>query len=184
MPTLLEGITGRKLGALRTRFWQYVHEDGRDHNLPPSECWKWQGALTQGYPVSSINGGLKPARFIAYALEVEDFEEGCHVLAMCRNRLCVNPAHMKLAIRRPENEAELELKLAAQAAVNAAVWQYHSLPQISTQRCADCGAPATGYHHRLGYSPENWLEVEPLCTTCHRRAEWLVIRESRAVYTV
>lgn len=182
MTTLLGNYKGRKLGALRTRFWQYVHEDGRDHDLPPDECWEWQGAAINGNPVTAINGTLRPSRYVAYALEVEDFESGYHVLAECRNQRCVNPAHLRLAVRRPENDVDAELKAAAQAAVGAAVWQDKTLPQVSTQTCAECGATAADYHHYLGYEPEHWLDVTPLCRKCHRRSEWLVVKETGPFY--
>lgn len=178
MTTILEGYSRREMSRLRTRFWAHVHPDGRDHDLPEDACWIWQGSTFQnGHPAAGTKRRIYPARFIAYALEVEDFKEGHHILAMCRNEMCVNPAHMRLVTRRPENDASPEMKLAAHTAVNTAVWQYGSLPQVSTQACADCGAPATGYHHHLGYEPDHWLDVTPLCTVCHRRAEWKIIRE-------
>ncbi len=42
------------------------------------------------------------------------------------------------------------------------------LPNIKTQICVDCGEPADDYHHHNGYEPEHWLDVIPLCRTCHR----------------
>lgn len=182
MATLLEGIKGYKLGALRTRFWAYVHEDGRDHDLPADQCWEWRGSVANGGPVFHLGDGLKPARCVAFALEVEDYEDDLHVLTTCRNPLCVNPAHLMLVARRPENSASSELKAAAVAAVNRAVWSTEELPNLSTQVCDECGAPAEDYHHYLGYDSEHWLDVKPLCRKCHRRAEWLRIKEDGPVY--
>ena len=31
-----------------------------------------------------------------------------------------------------------------------------------------CGNRAQEYHHHLGYAPEHWLAVIPLCLVCHR----------------
>ena len=39
-----------------------------------------------------------------------------------------------------------------------------------TFKCADCGGQAEMYHHYLGYAPENWLDVIPLCFACDRKA--------------
>lgn len=182
MPTLLDGFRGTKLGALRTRFWQYVHEDGRDHDLPVDQCWEWRGATAQGNPVVSLNGKLIPARRVAYALEVKDYDANLHVIATCYSPLCVNPAHLSLVERRPENNVVDDLKKAAVQAVSAAVWQHKTLPQVSTRPCAKCGQPAADYHHHLGYEPEHWLDVLPLCRRCHRKAEWKVIKERGPVY--
>ena len=41
------------------------------------------------------------------------------------------------------------------------------LPSHASCLCLDCGQPATAYHHYLGYAPEHWLDVQPLCETCH-----------------
>ena len=41
------------------------------------------------------------------------------------------------------------------------------LPKIKTLTCVDCGAQAAHYHHHNGYEPEHWLDVVPLCRTCH-----------------
>lgn len=45
------------------------------------------------------------------------------------------------------------------------------IPHISTQTCTDCGNKARQYHHYLGYEPENWYDVRPLCLKCHRIAD-------------
>jgi hypothetical protein len=33
--------------------------------------------------------------------------------------------------------------------------------------CFKCGKQAEAYHHHLGYSPEHWLDVVPVCKKCH-----------------
>jgi len=40
------------------------------------------------------------------------------------------------------------------------------LPHISTRQCNKCGGQAVDYHHH-SYEPECWLDVEPLCRSCH-----------------
>ena len=50
----------------------------------------------------------------------------------------------------------------ASAAVGQAIKQ-GKLPHPTTLTCADCGAVATSYDHYLGYAPEHWLDVQPVC---------------------
>jgi len=39
---------------------------------------------------------------------------------------------------------------------------------ISTQICNNCGESAQEYHHHLGYAKKHWLDVIPLCKSCHK----------------
>jgi len=43
------------------------------------------------------------------------------------------------------------------------------MPHPSTLSCVSCGKQARHYHHNKGYAKENWLDVVPLCPTCHVR---------------
>ncbi len=38
----------------------------------------------------------------------------------------------------------------------------------NTQICHYCPAKAEQYHHHLGYEPEHWLDVIPVCIKCHQ----------------
>ena len=42
-----------------------------------------------------------------------------------------------------------------------------TLPKACTLFCHECGQGAQEYHHYLGYAPEYWLDVVPLCIPCH-----------------
>jgi hypothetical protein len=42
------------------------------------------------------------------------------------------------------------------------------LPKAKQRACIKCGKPAAHYHHYLGYEPEHWLDVIPVCHSCHR----------------
>ena len=46
------------------------------------------------------------------------------------------------------------------------------LPKVTTQACVDCGEVAAHYDHYKGYAPENCLEVQPRCNSCHRTRHW------------
>ena len=41
------------------------------------------------------------------------------------------------------------------------------LPQPDTLKCHYCPAQAKEYHHHKGYAPEYWLDVIPVCLSCH-----------------
>ena len=77
------------------RFWSKVIVRGDD------ECWDWIGAKTKGYgrfnPDPRRNGGTKqmPAHRWAYQQLVGPIPEGLTIDHLCRNRSCVNPAHME-----------------------------------------------------------------------------------------
>lgn len=57
-------------------------------------------------------------------------------------------------------------KLQARNAVNNAVGD-GMIPMARTQLCESCGQFAIAYHHHLGYAPEHWLDIVPLCGPCH-----------------
>lgn len=42
------------------------------------------------------------------------------------------------------------------------------LPSPDSLKCVFCGKFAYEYHHHLGYEPEHWLDVVPICWSCHR----------------
>lgn len=79
------------------RFWSKVRKAG------PDECWEWTAARTShGYGVISVKGKHKLAHRVSFVLA-----HGERVLkrdargfplrvapVVCRNRLCVNPAHL------------------------------------------------------------------------------------------
>ncbi len=69
-------------------------------------------------------------------------------------RLAYQKAHSKTAERK------------AREAVNREIREGR-LARASEFGCSECGKPAREYHH-LDYSPEKWLDVVPVCPTCHK----------------
>jgi hypothetical protein len=63
----------------------------------PDECWEWQGARSRGYGWFRVGDGAQPtgAHRIAYELYVGPIPDGLYIDHLCRNRGCVNPAHME-----------------------------------------------------------------------------------------
>jgi hypothetical protein len=58
----------------------------------------------------------------------------------------------------------------ARSAVADAV-RYGRMPPARKLTCIDCGEPAAHYHHHRGYAEEYKLDVVPVCTACHAKAD-------------
>ena len=81
---------------LPPRFWAKVR--ARD-----SGCWEWTGALTKGYGLTSLGRrgeGLIAAHRWAYMALVGPIPAELECDHLCRNRACVNPAHIELVTRK------------------------------------------------------------------------------------
>jgi hypothetical protein len=58
-------------------------------------------------------------------------------------------------------------KYRARSAVAYAI-ENSKLPKADSMKCS-CGKPAKEYHHYLGYAPEHYLDVIPVCIKCHSK---------------
>lgn len=59
------------------------------------------------------------------------------------------------------------VKVKAQSAVYGAI-KSGRLARARDCQCLYCGSDATEYHH-WSYEPEHWLDVVPLCHSCHMK---------------
>lgn len=75
------------------RFWSCVdRSDG---------CWTWTGPRnSQGYGLPCILGEHRAAHAVSYSLAVGSVPPGLELDHLCRNRLCVNPAHLEAVTHR------------------------------------------------------------------------------------
>jgi hypothetical protein len=70
----------------------YVSED-RGHETP---CWIWQRQKNpKGYGQTSWKGRTQPAYVVLYEREHGSVPTGMQLDHLCRQRACVNPAHME-----------------------------------------------------------------------------------------
>lgn len=85
---------GRQRRPVADRFWQKVEKT--------AYCWMWTGAVGSngyGHLVTEPHHFVVAHRF-AYASLVGPVPEGLDLDHLCRNRLCVNPAHLEPVTRR------------------------------------------------------------------------------------
>lgn len=95
--SLLEPFPAEQIEAVRARFAGRFSED-------TSGCWVWNGSRTSaGYGQLIIDGRKKYAHRISYELAGREIPEGLVIDHLCRNRACINPAHLEPVTRRTNN---------------------------------------------------------------------------------
>ena len=72
---------------LRRLFAKFLVGDG---------CWTWTASkATKGYGHIKWEGRLQPAHRVVYRVFIGPIPEGLTLDHLCRNRACVNPAHLE-----------------------------------------------------------------------------------------
>ena len=86
------GHTDSPIKSPEERFWRHVDKRG------PEECWHWTGGgWSSGYGALRIVGRSTKvaAHRISYEIHVGPVPDGLVIDHLCRNRKCVNPAHLE-----------------------------------------------------------------------------------------
>lgn len=100
-----------ELRPVEERFWEKVNKDAS------GGCWEWIASVTaNGYGQFAVSKTevARPHRW-AYEALVGPIPEGLQLDHLCRNRRCVNPAHLEPVTAR-ENTLRGETRAAANAA--------------------------------------------------------------------
>lgn len=64
--------------------------------IAASGCWLWTGTINRrGYGAISVRGETKMAHRVVYEREVGPIPAGMQIDHLCRNKACVNPAHLE-----------------------------------------------------------------------------------------
>lgn len=137
-----------KLPTLEERFWAKVRKT--------ETCWVWTGALRNGYGAMWMEGRTIGAHRISLILAGWTLPVSRNdrlVDHMCRNRRCVNPAHLRLVTPR----------------VNATENNDSPLAINSNKTHCKHGHPLSGdnVRHVLGHGPKGTPMVIRNCITCY-----------------
>lgn len=84
------------------RFWLKVNKDGPVLNPELGHCWEWTACLASKsrYGLFFTPGRTGVAHRFAYEWLVGPIPDGLTLDHLCRNRACVNPAHLEPVLPR------------------------------------------------------------------------------------
>lgn len=126
-------MSGKRVISIEQRFWNKVEKS--------DYCWNWKAStFRNGYAQFHPDKNSVLAHRFAYELVIGKIPQGMTIDHLCRNRSCVNPAHMEIVTRR-----ENILRGEAPAAIHARKTHCpkgHALPEtrnkLGQRICKTC----------------------------------------------
>jgi hypothetical protein len=114
-------------------------------------CWIWTAAMSNtGYGSIGVEGKTCHAHRIAYELWVGPIPEGAQIDHLCRERACVNPAHLEVVSAQENAKRGLNGVLKTRCAQGHPWTEEHIYhrPGSGKKMCGTCNRERSRARHR------------------------------------
>lgn len=135
-------------GPYRSKFWSLVHRDGSN------DCWEWRGRLNDaGYGVMECwrDGKRVVLRAHRIAMHLNGMVAADGQIAdhLCRNRSCVNPAHLEFVTYRENTVRGNVTNISSLCRKKLHLMEGHNIRwrRGGGRRCRACETMTTGARH-------------------------------------
>lgn len=131
------------VGDDERRFWSKVDKNGSVSEFRPDlgHCWQWLGSLSvSGYGTIQLKGSTVQAHRWIYEHTVGLIPDDLVIDHLCRNRACINPAHMEIVTRAENTRRGLRGELMTHCANGHPFNEENTIPRSPAggRRCRIC----------------------------------------------